>query len=283
MRSTAPLAPLCALLLLAASGCSSVKVGYYFLDDLMEKQVDPYLSDSASKRLAAKEIDRFKLWLKRGVMPDAAAALERVARPLAVGTLDRKKLAAWYVTLRPLWTRAARRFSEGAAIVLSQHSSPAQLAHMRKVMVKRDLERLKKLRRPRKVRLRERTKRTVKAFERFSWSFHPRQWRLVWLQHEPLLEDWRRWLKDREHRRAALLARLSRRPPRHELARLIQRMMQRPEDFAAPGQAASVRRRMAGFRSMLYAVIASMTAKQRATLAVRLLSLAGQLRSLATS
>lgn len=271
------------LLLLTTSGCQSVKVAYYFLDDMIDKQVDPYLLDSASKRLAARQIDGFKLWLKRGVMPGAATALERIAHPIAHGKLDRAEFSRWYATLGPLWARTARRLSQDVALVLSQHCSPAQLAHMRRAMIKRDGERLEKLRRPRDARLRERTKSTVKAFERFSGSFDKRQWRLVWMQHEPLLEDWTHWLRNRQLRRRALFARLARRPGRAELARFLARMIQRPEDFSEPGYAAHSRRRVAGFRGLVYAVVSSMTVKQRTTLAVRLVSLAKQLRSLAAS
>ncbi|MCA9667752.1 MAG: hypothetical protein KC503_19265 [Myxococcales bacterium] len=269
--------------MLGASGCNSVKLAYRFVDTALEKVVDPYLADDASKRVAAQEIDRFKLWLKKGVMPDAAAALEQVGRPLALGQLDRAGFARWFASLAPLWNRVARQVSVHSAIVLERHTSSTQLAHLRRAMRASDQKRLAKMRRPRVERLRDRTKRTVKTFERFSGNFEKRQWPVVWLQHERLLESPEHWLRNQRLRQRALLAFLATHPARAQIRAFVERLLTRPAALSEPGYAAFARAQLRGTEAMLFNIVASMTAQQRAMLALRLLALAKDLRELSRS
>lgn len=93
IRLALDLAPLLALLTASTPGCSNVKLAYPLMDLLIERQVQPFLKDQRTQKLAEVEIERFVEWHTREILPRYAALLRGAASRLEADQLDQAAVA----------------------------------------------------------------------------------------------------------------------------------------------------------------------------------------------
>lgn len=261
---------------LLLGACSGIKVAYYFLDNLLQRELLPYLNDDSTRDLAKRQIVAFKHWHQKAMLSKYSAFLRKVS----ISDLSQPAVDAHFEEGTRLWEETIVGGMRYMAVVLEQHTSSQQLKHMRRAIAKAQVERLKKASRPLKKRVEENSQKAVEGFERFTGELKQKQRTIIRRHLTVMSGSTPLWLKGQQSRQAALLILLAQRPKRSELESFLRRLVLKPETFGEPGyweRLQAIRRRI---RRMTYEVLAAMDAKQLAHFRKTLLGYANDLDAL---
>jgi len=107
------------LSLLATSGCSALRLGYGFLDNLVQSYIkDVFPFDRQERRLLAQHVDEFHQWHQCQELPRYSQFLSRVSSAVE-RPLDEHDLQLYVVEMEQAWQRIAYQVQPYAAELLA--------------------------------------------------------------------------------------------------------------------------------------------------------------------
>jgi hypothetical protein len=199
-----------ALLALALTGCSMVRLGYSQAPTFTYWWLDGYLDlDSAQSARVRDELDRFFEWHRRQELPAYAALLARGQREVMEPTITPAAFCAWRDELQKRIDAVAEQATPPlAALVLTL--SPEQLKHMERQLVKNGESMRKDFAQPdRDERTAASFKRTLERYENFYGKLDEAQRKRLADLLAASAFDPERWLAERVRRNRDLIAALS--------------------------------------------------------------------------
>ena len=147
-------------MLLAVAGCSRFDFFYAFIGAAIESKAAFYLDlDEAGEVLVKAQVASLIRWHRAAMLPRYARYLENQADLAVRGGYDRAAVSAAMSALRRLLDETVIGAAPYFATVLSEHTAPDQIRHLRERMTERQAELLQDQKLPRAERLEERIER----------------------------------------------------------------------------------------------------------------------------
>ena len=278
-----PISLLCILAGGVLVACSEVKIAYRFADTVIENQViDRYLLlDDEGERLASERIDEYLGWHRSQMLPRYSAFLKSQVHSQQNGWVDREWVRRSSAEGKRLWDQTVERAIPSVAEVLSRHTSPHQIEHLRAQMAARDQELLEQMSRPEEEQIAERVEQIAESFERFTGDLTDAQVALIERHTRSMFSRSQVWWRTRALRQDAFLEHMRKRPDKAELERFLRVMLLEPHKLAEPGYRVYQEAFREQAEQMVFEVLASLDAEQRQLLIESLLAFAADFDDLA--
>ena len=251
---------------LAVGGCSRFKLLYSFSGEAIKSEVGYFLNlnEDEQTALEAKFVDLFD-WHRVQMLPRYADFLRRTAEEVDAGPLEEATVRQAVRDLRQLLRVTMQGASPFIADVLVHHTNPKKLDHLRSRMAERNAERRRALEEPLDVRIESKMESAISRFERFFGELTPQQTASVLRYFEEREKSSAAWLNFREERGRVLLAYLSDRPGRDEIAQFMPVIMLRSAQVIDPAYKRYSDDWWASFTDWMVKILVSLTPVQRRT------------------
>ncbi|MEL0019511.1 MAG: DUF6279 family lipoprotein [Rickettsiales bacterium] len=226
---------LLAITAIALSGCSRFKLLYSFTGEAIQQQAEFYLDLTTEEEIAFEQnIDALVRWHRAEMLPQYARFLRDAAADIDRGDLSEASVSATIVDLRRLLEATVEGSAPYVATVLSNHTRPKKLVHLRARIAERLAESREDLNVPRTEWIEAKTESAIGRFEIFFGTLTDRQSGMV-RTYFAKSADWNEpWQKVREDRREAFLTFLAETPGRDQIEFFLPRILLRSEEIVGP-------------------------------------------------
>lgn len=274
-------AALAALLLL--SGCSGLKLGYAFAEDMLESRAKKYLElDTAQEIELRKHTEALVAWHRKTMLPRYAAYLNAQAEIVEAGGWDRAQLAAAFAGFRALLDETVAGAAPFIAEALMHHTTPAKTGYLKARMDETIAEyRKSEADETPDEAVAEWIERRVDRIERFTGALTEAQLAVIRRYAETEVDRSMRWIDNREKRQAAFLTLLRSKPTRERVAHFVHRVLLHAHEIVDPDYRAISEARWAVRERLYFDVLSIMTDAQRREVVETLRDYAKDIRELA--
>ena len=255
---------LLAITAIALSGCSRFKLLYSFTGEAIQQQAEFYLDLTTEEEIALEQnIDALVRWHRAEMLPQYARFLRGAAADIDRGDLSEASVSATIVDLRRLLEATVEGSAPYVATVLSDHTRPEKLVHLRARMAERLAESREDLNVPRTEWIEAKTESAIGRFEIFFGTLTDRQSGMV-RTYFAKSADWNEpWQKVREDRREAFLTFLAETPGRDQIEFFLPRILLRSEEIVGPEYKQLADAWWARFTDWMVEMSLSLTPEQR--------------------
>jgi len=255
---------LLAITVIALSGCSRFKLLYSFTGEAIQQQAEFYLDLTTEEEIALEQnIDALVRWHRAEMLPQYARFLRDAAADIDRGDLSEASVSATIVDLRRLLEATVEGSAPYVATVLSDHTRPEKLVHLRARMAERLAESREDLNVPRTEWIEAKTESAIGRFEIFFGTLTDRQSGMV-RTYFAKSADWNEpWQKVREDRREAFLTFLAETPGRDQIEFFLPRILLRSEEIVGPEYKQLADAWWARFTDWMVEMSLSLTPEQR--------------------
>jgi len=269
--------------LLLLSGCSSLKFGYSFADDILESRGQTYLDLSPEQETGLEsQSEALVAWHRREMLPKYATFFNAQADIAETGGWTRSQLSSAFTEFRALRDETVEGAALFIAAVLIEHSVPERLAYLEARMAEKLSERRAEvMKKTSKERLDDSVERRANRFSRFVGSLSKAQTAIIRRHTEDGLDDPARWLNNRESRQKALATFLRSNPSEDEIAGFVYRILVRAHEEVDPDYRAISENRWALREAMYFDLLSSLSDSQRRELVTTLRGYAVEMVELA--
>jgi len=274
---------LLAITVIALSGCSRFKLLYSFTGEAIQQQAEFYLDLTTEEEIALEQnIDALVRWHRAEMLPQYARFLRDAAADIDRGDLSEASVSATIVDLRRLLEATVEGSAPYVATVLSDHTRPEKLVHLRARMAERLAESRKDLNVPRTEWIEAKTESAIGRFEIFFGTLTDRQSGMV-RTYFAKSADWNEpWQKVREDRREAFLTFLAETPGRDQIEFFLPRILLRSEEIVGPEYKQLADAWWARFTDWMVEMSLSLTPEQRRYFSATLRGYADDMTDLST-
>ncbi len=274
---------LIAALTTGLAACSGFGLLYRFADTYITNEVEKYLElDDAEAAFVDGQVDAFVDWHSREMLPLYADLLNEYADRIVSQSLNRQAAAAGREKVRGLLEKLFNGAAPFAAAVLARHTAPDKVDALEKRLADRLAKRREGLERPVEDRLADRQESIVDNFERFTGPLKDNQVAIIERYVEASVDNFGRWLENREHRQKAFIDFMRTGPDESELAEFIPRILLRAHELVDPDYQAVTEKRWEAIEKLLFDVLTSLDAKQRNYIAGTLRGYAKDMRDISS-
>ena len=274
---------LLAITVIALSGCSRFKLLYSFTGEAIQQQAEFYLDLTTEEEIALEQnIDALVRWHRAEMLPQYARFLRDAAADIDRGDLSEASVSATIVDLRRLLEATVEGSAPYVATVLSDHTRPEKLVHLRARMAERLAESREDLNVPRTEWIEAKTESAIGRFEIFFGTLTDRQNGMV-RTYFAKSADWNEpWQKVREDRREAFLTFLAETPGRDQIEFFLPRILLRSEEIVGPEYKQLADAWWARFTDWMVEMSLSLTPEQRRYFSATLRGYADDMTDLST-
>ena len=252
------------LLMIAVSGCSSLKLFYSFGGDAIQNETEFYLDLNEEEEAAVRRgVEELVSWHRAKMLPLYADFFRKGGEVVDRGALDELRVSSAIQEMRDLLRQTVEGAVPYIASVLVGHTKPPKLNHIRARMAERSTERREKLEVPKLEWLLERTESSVRRFERFFGDLSEAQVAMVRRYFADTVETSKSWQWVREDRRQAFLVFLAGRPDQDQITKFLPRILLHSDEVVGPEYKRLADAWWARFTEWMAEMMGSLDAKQR--------------------